>query len=154
MGVHIKRSVVTIVINKLGIKSRFILKLILAMRQHLLVTIVCMQVAIFLNTANSGTIYQDKRLINPRINDIYNLEQTKYYFETNKLKDVLRYIFHENIQNSFKRNGEGINIKVRGYKLQQLMEKETERKKILAEINASDLPLFEKLERKWFNRVY
>ena len=138
----------------LGVKSKFILILILAMGQQLLITIVCIQVAIFLNTAKSGTIYQDKRLIRSKTNKLNSFEQMKNYNETNKLKDVLRYLFHENRQNGFKRNGEGINIKVRGHKLQQLLENGTDRKEILKDTNASDLNLFENLERKWFNRVY
>ena len=137
----------------LAIKSKFILKLLLAMGQQLLVTIVCIQVAIFLNTAKSRPIYQDIRLISSRTNKVNSFEQIKNYDETNKLKNVLRYLFHENRQNGFKRNGEGINIKVRRYKLQQLMEKGTERKKILKEKNAFDKTLFKNLERKWFNRV-
>ena len=142
-----------LVINMLGIKSKVILKWILAMGQQLLLTIVCIQVAIFLNTAKSRPIYQDIRLISSRTNKVNSFEQMKNYDETNKLKNVLRYLFHENIQNGFTWNGLGINIKVRGHKLQQLLENGTERKEIIKE-NASDLNLSENLERKWFNRFY
>ena len=124
------------------------------MGQQLLLTIACIQVAIFLITAKSRPIYQDIRLISSRTNKVNSFEQMKNYDETNKLKNVLRYLFHENIQNGSTRNGLGINIKVRGHKLQQLLENETERKEIIKENNAADLNIFENLERKWFNRVY